>query len=114
MSDTKLWNHFIDTNKASGDVPAAYATLVDLGTDYIYRGLSIISTLDAPVLIKFTNPLSGAVASELLIPPNTVSPASGYEFSPSDAWHNGVIEYKYAVAAPTEGTLKMVSWRAEK
>jgi len=73
----------------------------------------IISTLDKPVTLRFTNPLPGGGTSELEIPINSVSPESGYEVVMDEFLHNGIIEYKYTSDPPTEGTLKIVSWRGE-
>jgi len=99
----KRANWLIDTNKAFGDIPAAYATLVDLGVELIYRRLLILNTLNADVIIKFTN-TSGTV--EKLIRANV---SSGFD----EFWHNDIIEIKYVSSAPTAGFIDFTSWRGE-
>ena len=103
MPDIIKNNYLKDTEKAFGDITGSYTELVDLGTEYLFRGMMIYSTLDQAVTLKFAN----AESDELNVPPN-------WEISPEvDFWHDGVIEIKHAGSAPTEGFLKMISWRAE-
>ena len=103
MPDTTQKNYVRDTVIAFGDVPATYEELVDLGTDYMFRGVMLYSSLDELVSLKFAN----AESDELNIP-------AGWQFQPNiEFWHDGVIEIKHNGDAPTEGFLKIVSWRAE-
>lgn len=102
MPDDTRKNFFSDVEEAFGDIPAIYETLVDLGTDYLFRGMMIYSSLNQPVTLKFTNNLT----VELHLPPN-------WNFTPDEFWHDNIIKIKHDGVAPTEGFLKIVSWRAE-
>jgi hypothetical protein len=102
MSDNTKKNFLSDVEKAFGDITGSFTTLVDLGTDYVFRGMMIYSSLDQPVTIKFTN----TETAELNLPAN-------WTFAPDDFWHDNVIQIKHNGDAPTEGFLKIVSWRAE-
>ena len=103
MADPTLANFIEDTTINWGNVPAAYEEFIDLGVDYIFRGFDIYSTLDAPVVIKFTN---SSGDKELIVPPNWGIPLLDFRY-------NDVIEIKHNGVAPTEGFVKMVNWRAE-
>lgn len=103
MPDTTRNNYLKDIIKAFGNITGSYTELVDLGTEYLFRGMMIYSTLDQPVTLKFAN----AESDELNIPPN-------WEISPEiEFWYDGIIQIKHDGDAPTEGFLKMISWRAE-
>ena len=103
MTDTTRNNYLKDTEVQFGDVPATYTEIVDLGKTRTFRGLMIYSSLDEPVSLKFDN----AESDELNVPPN-------WEISPNiEFWHDGPIELKHNGDAPTEGFIKIVSWRAE-
>lgn len=110
MADDTLYNYLSDVKKNFGDVAASFTEVVDLQELYMFRALQIFSTLNEPVKIRFYNPVS-ATWSELYIP----SRGSGVSFGQSldNFHHNGVIELKYIVDAPTEGFIKITSWRAE-
>lgn len=99
MTDITLANFCFDTTKAFGDVTGSFTTLVDMGTDYIFRGFLLFSSFNQSVIIKFAN-------SELLIPEK-------WSINLDNFRHNDLIEIKHAGATPTEGFLKAVSWRAE-
>lgn len=99
MSDNTKKNFFSDVTKAFGDITDSYTILVDLGTDYVFRGMMIFSSLNEPVTLKFIN-------SELELP-------AKWTFAPDDFWHDNIIEIKHNGVAPTEGFLKIDSWRAE-
>ncbi len=102
MSDDTKKNFLSDVERAFGTITDSYTTLVDLGTDYLFRGLMIFSSLDQPVTLKFTN----AETVELNLPPD-------WTFAPDDFWHDNIIQIKHNGVAPTEGFLKIDSWRAE-
>ena len=102
MADNTRKNYIADTQKAFGDITGSYATLVDLGDDYLYRGLQIASTLNQDVTLKFEN----AATSELNVP-------AGWQIPLPEFWHDGEIQVKHNGSAPTAGFLKTVSWRAE-
>lgn len=103
MFDPTLANYVVDTIVDWDAVSATYEEFVDLGDDYIFRGFDLYSSLDTAVTIKFTN-TSGD--SEVVVPPAWKLPIPGLA-------HNGVIEIKHNGAAPTEGFIKMLNWRAE-
>jgi uncharacterized SAM-dependent methyltransferase len=102
MSDDTRKNYISDVEKQFGDITGSYTTLVDLGTDYLFRRLLINSSLNQPVTLKFTNNLT----AELNVLGN-------WSFDFDEFWHDNVIEIKHNGVAPTEGFLKIVSWRAE-
>ena len=103
MSDPTLANYVVDTTKIFSQITETYATLVDLGVDYIFRGFDLYSSFDTEVVIKFTN---SSGDRELIIPPKWGIPLPEFRY-------NDVIEIKHTGAVPTEGFLKMLSWRAE-
>ena len=102
MANPTRKNYISDVTKAFGDITGGYTELVDLGEEYLYRRLLIYSSLDESVTLKFTNTLT----SELVVPVN-------WEFALDDFWHDSVIEIKHNGDAPTEGFLKIESWRGE-
>jgi len=110
-NDPTLWNYVSDTTEVYGDVPAAFETLVDLGTDYIFRRFMVYSTLDAPVIVRFQNPVS-EVWSELEVPAPSGG-APGFSMVLDEFRHQGNIEWKRKASAPTAGEIKFVSWRGE-
>ena len=103
MADPTLANFIEDTTVDWDDIPATYEEFIDLGTDYIFRGFDIYSTLDTAIVIKFTN---SSGDKELVIPPNWGNPLPDFRY-------NDVIEIKHNGVAPTEGFVKMENWRAE-
>lgn len=102
MSDNTRKNYISDVEKNFGDITGSYTELVDLGDEYLYRGLQIASTLDEDVTLKFTN----TATVELNVP-------AGWQIPLPNFWHDGIIEIKHNGSAPTTGFLKLVSWRAE-
>lgn len=103
MADPTRKNYLRDTTKPFGDITGSYTELVDLGKEYLFRGLMIYSSLNQEISLRFDNPES----DDLVIPAN-------WGFSPEiEFWHDSVIEIKYTGAPPTAGSFKIVSWRAE-
>ena len=103
MPDPTLANYLVDTTKTFSQITGTYATLADLGVDYIFRGFDVYSSFDTEVVIKFKN---SSGDRELIIPPNWGIPLPRFRC-------NDVIEIKHTGAAPTKGFLKMLNWRAE-
>ena len=98
---TDRFNFIKDATKAFGVIPAAYASLIDLGTDYHYNHIQLVNTTDQSVVIKFVN---SAIVAEYTIPSN--SSQTFDQFS-----HKDEIEYRYVgVVAPTVGFFKLTSW----
>ena len=93
------FNFIKDVSKAFGAVPAAFATLIDLETQFHYNHIQIVNRLDADIILKFANM---ATSAEYTVP--SLSAQVLDEFS-----HNGIIQYKY-VLAPSSGFLKLTSW----
>ena len=98
MSNPTRKNFVSDVEKAFGDITDSYTTLVDLGTDYVFRGMMIYSSLNQPVTLKFAN----IETAELNLPAN-------WNFFPDEFWHDNIIQIKHNGVAPTEGFLKIVS-----
>lgn len=103
MADFTLFNWIKQTIKAFGDITDTFDPLVDLETIFMYRGLTISSTLDKSVVLQFTN---GGGTSELIIRPNSDRAYDGFR-------HNGVIDIKYETSAPVSGELIVETWRQE-
>ena len=93
QSAPKATSVIVSTVIAFGSVANAYATLVDLETTLGYSGITIVSTLNQPVSIKFVQ--SG---SEVPIPASSSVSFDGFT-------HNGVIQIKYTGSAPGSGSL---------
>ena len=108
ITDDTLGNFFYDVEKQYGDITGSYTALVDLGEDYIFRGLLITSSLDKDVVIKFPNAPEGDPEMNIPYVPNV-----GFQISLDNFRHNGALEIKAAGDVPTSGFLKLVSWRAE-
>lgn len=82
--------------KAFGDVPAAFGTLISLGTAYVYTHFFVVNSLNQDIIIKFGS-------NEITFP------------STKDIWldnfnYNGTIEYKYKSSAPTSGSLQIICY----
>ena len=104
MPDPTLANYIEDTTVAFDEVTPTYTDLINLGVERIFRGFDFYSTLDQAITIKFTNTETGD--KEVVVPPNWGLPLPGFRY-------NGVIRMKHNGAAPTEGFVKMINWRAE-
>lgn len=84
-----------EASKAFGVVPAAYATLIDLGTTKVYEHVLVINSLNNATNLKFGD-------SVITLPAVTNIAIDGFK-------HNGIVQYKY-VLAPTLGTLHVIFW----
>lgn len=89
-------NEITEAIKAFGVVPVSLATLIDLGTTYIYTHCLIINSLNNDTTIKFGD-------NEVTFLSNTNVVMDNFKF-------NGVIEYKYKSAAPTSGNLQIICY----
>lgn len=99
MAITNQYNFIKDISKAFGDIPAAYATLIDLDKQISYNHIMLVNGTDANIIIKFTN---SAITSEYTVPANSTQVLDNF-------LHNSIIQYKY-VSAPTTGYFKLTSW----
>lgn len=102
--DSTIINNPVETIKDYSGITDTFAEMVDLGTNYVYRGLLIASSLDQDVKIKFKNTVQGN--PEMTIQANHESGFDNFR-------HNDVIEIKYPATAPTSGKIQFISWRAE-
>jgi hypothetical protein len=91
-----------EANMAFGSVPAAYGTLIDLGSNNMYDHIDIISTLDDEVTLKFAADNEGN-QNELIIPAGDSTVYDNFV-------HNGIVQIKYNSSAPTSGAFKLRSW----
>jgi hypothetical protein len=83
-------NNIKSASKAFGTVPASFATLIDLGTEYSYNTIMVVSSLDTDVVLKIGS-------NEVTFPANK-------NITIENQIINGIIQYKYA-SAPSSGTL---------
>ena len=90
-------NDIIDTNKVFGDAPAAYAELVDLGTDRNYYKMIAVSTLDKPITLKLES------GRELIVEANQTITLDSF-------LHNDVIQWKHNGVAPLSGSFKLINY----
>jgi len=80
--------------KAFGDIPWAYATLVDLELEYIYTHLFITNSLDQDIQLKFGD-------NAITLKANKDIWMDGFKFQ-------GVLTYKYKTFAPTVGEVQFI------
>jgi len=105
-----LYNWLKDTEIAYDEITDAFTEIVNLGIQVMFRRLMIYTTLDQPVFLRFYNPLS-EVWSVLKIPAKPAD-APGFSLVFDQFQHNGSLELKHETGfAPTEGALKLVTWR---
>ena len=91
-------NTEVNALKAFGDVPAAFGTLIDVGTSITSTNLMLYNSTDVNITIKFVES-----SLEMIIP-------AGVGITQSPFLHNGLIEYKYTTVAPTSGEFLIKSW----
>lgn len=97
----KPLNHIKEVRKAFGVVPAAFATLIDLGEDYVYSHLAIVSELNQGVTLQFTE--VDGTTREITLDDDDDLILDGFR-------HYGVIKYKYTSVAPASGDIVVRSW----
>jgi len=82
--------------KAFGDVPAAFASLIDLDTNYTRTHLLIVNSLNQDIIVKFeTKEITFPAGKDIFI--------DGFK-------HNGELKYKYKTSAPTAGNIQFISY----
>ncbi len=92
----KIYNTIDQVEKAFGDVPAAFGSLIDLGSLYPYTGFSYINECDTDIQLQLK---SGKL----------ITMKAGFSESFDNLLLSEVIEYKY-LAAPTSGFLLIKAW----
>lgn len=97
---TDRYNFIKDIKKLFSEVPASYATLIDLSENFHYNHLMVVNATDKDITLKFTN---SNITAEYIVP--AYSEQTLDEFS-----HNRIIQYKYTISAPTVGFFKLTSW----
>jgi len=88
-------NKIKNVSVAYGSVPAAFGTLIALGTVYTYNHMLVVNSLDANVVIKIGD-------NEVTFPANT-------NITIDNLSHNGTLTYKYA-SAPSSGALTVMCY----
>ena len=97
-------NVIVEGEKAFSVVTAAYTTLKDLGVTDIHNHLSIQSTFDKEVSLRFAAAEGPDNAQyEITIEQNEAIVLDDFN-------HDGLIEIKYTDSAPTAGYIKTRSW----
>ena len=86
-------NNIKSAIKAYSEVPASLTTLIDLGTEYSYNTIMVVSSLDEDVVIKIGS-------NEVTFPAST-------NITIENQILNGVIQYKY-VSVPSSGALAVM------
>ena len=87
----------------AGSIGAAYGTLIDLGTDYLYNDLIVNNTTDHDIELKFVNGLVGVASSEVVIPKYTSLTFDSFRY-----WD--LVELKYRTSQPTLGSVMIWCW----
>jgi hypothetical protein len=86
---------------AAATVPAAYATLMDLGVNFVRKGLQVVNGLNAAIQLRFA---SGDAGDNVV----TIQAGATREFQGLRCF--GILEYQYAAGAPTTGLLTVSVW----
>jgi len=89
-------NYITEETKTFGVVPVAFATLKDLGEDYLFTHFLVLNSLDQDIVIKFDN-------NEITFKANKDVWIDNFKF-------NGIIEYKYKSVAPTVGDVQIICY----
>ena len=100
MNDPQA-NRIVEAVKDFGDVPAAYATLMDLGTVFMRNNLQVVNGLNASVSLKFA---SGETGENIV----TIQAGATRDFKQLKMY--GIIQYQYESGAPGSGTLTTSAW----
>ena len=91
-------NSEINNLVAFGSIPAAFANLINVGTDQYSTTLMYYNSTDVEITLKL-------VESGVEIPVPAGLGITQYPFP-----HNGVIQYKYASGAPSSGAFLIKSF----
>lgn len=82
-------------------VPAAYATLMDLGTVFMRKGVRIVNGLNASISLRFA---SGDLGDNVV----TIQAGATQEFQQLRCY--GIVEFQYESGIPTTGVLTVSIW----
>jgi hypothetical protein len=88
---------------AAANVPASYATLLDLGMIRMRKGITFTNALNADIKVKF---VEGEVGE------NIVTVQKGFELTLNYFKCYGELQFEYdpAGSAPTTGTFQVNAW----
>ena len=90
-------NNIKETVIAYGSVTAAYVQYIDLGTDYVYTNMQIVSDLDEDAIIRIGTT-------------NTVISLAGEDKDYQNLNHQGIMYIKRRVGASTSGEIIIRHW----
>ena len=99
----KLAGIMANPEVAFGGIGAAYVSLVDLGTDYLYNDLVVDNSTDQDIVLKFVNGQDGVASSEVVIPASTALTFDSFRY-----WDD--VEIKYRSRQPTLGSVMLWCW----